>query len=117
MVIAGGGLMAYMTGYVNNPTVGVSLNKFGKTSLKASCTVTAVSQTVNIGGVTVKGMAEAQITNGSSAGGDSGGPYWKNSNYYGIHSASTTNSNTGIQYVYFTPNYYLVSEGFYIATN
>ena len=117
MIIAGGGAMNYIHGYVNNPSVGTVLNKFGFVSLNAVCVVTATDMTVNTGTVSIHGMLKTKILSGSTADGDSGGPCWKNDYFYGIHCGSSVADGSDVQYAYFTPNEYLVSQGFYIATN
>ncbi|BCJ98424.1 chymotrypsin family serine protease [Anaerocolumna chitinilytica] len=106
-----------ITGTYNNPPVGTLLYKYGGTSGIAAVTVTGTNQSMSVvsDGTTyvIKGMTNANITSGSSAGGDSGGPYysWYNNGwaYSGVHSASDSTS------VSFTP---LINiTGFSVKTN
>ena len=113
-IIAGGGNIVYLSGYINNPPVGMYLGKFGKTSLYAYCQVTAVGiDTQDDTGTVTKGMTETIIISGDSSGGDSGGPYWSTTNYCGVHSGSAEDEDYN-HFTYFTPNYYLRNNGFYV---
>lgn len=115
IIIAGSGNIVQISGYINNPPVGMYVYKYGISSQKAYCKITKTSLDVIISGTTVKGMTKAEVVSGDSLSGDSGGPYWNGSKFCGIHSALATADDT--KYVYFTPNYYLYSRGFVIATS
>lgn len=104
----------YYGGYLLNPTVGTSLYKYGKASYLASCQISQVGVTINSGSYTIYGLTKATLTSGSSAGGDSGGPYRFGLYFCGIHhGVDLDNSNI----VFFTPYAYPYYAGFRIKTN
>lgn len=78
--------------------------KFGYSSGYATATVTNTSTSVTSGGVTILGLEECTLTSGSSASGDSGGPYYisggsgNNYTFVGVH---TSHSSSGS--IKFTP--------------
>lgn len=112
-IIAGGGNVVTISGFINNPPVGMYVNKYGKTSGCAYCEITGTMLNVSLSGVTIKGMTEAKVISGSSANGDSGGPYWSGTDFCGVHGGSAMISS--VRYTYFTPNYYLYNRGFVVS--
>lgn len=62
-----------------------------------------------------KGISEVKLSSGTSANGDSGGPYRNDDYFCGVHMGSSTSGST--TYVYFTPYVYISNAGFTIATN
>lgn len=92
--------------------------KFGKTSQYATAKVSATNATISHRvdantTISIKGMTRCTLETGSSAGGDSGGPYYisngsgNNYKFIGVHSSNSGNSLSFTPYVrfksYFTP--------------
>jgi hypothetical protein len=84
--------------------VGTFVSRYGSTSGFTLVEVTARNQDITFDGITIRGLTQAIISFGSSATGDSGGPYWEmhptdmNQNaFHGIHTARVGNT------VYYTP--------------
>lgn len=96
---------------VDNAVEGDIVKKYGKTSKLAYAKVTSTNETVKGENGNINGMTFANITQGKSAGGDSGGPYWtEGGRFCGIHSGSK--SVDGIQQVMFTPYQTIYNAGF-----
>lgn len=98
-----------ITGTIDDLSQGMSLMKYGFSSGYAEATVNAQDQTItDSSGKTIKGLTKATLTSGTSAGGDSGGPYYtqgsaggNNYNFLGVHWGSNTAS--GGSNIWFTP--------------
>ena len=98
-----------ITNTIDDLAQGMSLMKYGFSSGYAEATVNAQDQTVtDSSGKTIKGLTKATLTSGTSAGGDSGGPYYtqgsaggNNYNFLGVHWGSNTDS--GGSNIWFTP--------------
>lgn len=98
-----------ITGTIDDLAQGMSLMKYGFSSGYAEATVNAQDQTItDSSGKTIKGLTKATLTSGTSAGGDSGGPYYtqssaggNNYNFLGVHWGSNTTS--GGSNIWFTP--------------
>lgn len=103
-------------GYLTNPAVGTYLYKYGNVSGQAYCKVTETGISVLADkSIYIKNMTVAIIESGTTAKGDSGGPY-RNGNYFcGIHHGS--NTSTSVTYVYFTPYVEPYNAGFRISVN
>lgn len=109
-----------VSGTYASPAEGVQLTKYGRASgtfTTVEVTSTNVSITHPSTGYTIHGMTKCHITSGSSIGGDSGGPYFKNNGnsvlFCGIHSAhDTANDN-----LYFTPWDIISDSGFSVKTS
>lgn len=115
-IFSSSGNVVSITGVYYNPAVGTYVYKYGQESGQAYCKITNVNVTVYAGTVSLLGMTKAQIISGTTAEGDSGGPYRSGNNYCGVHSGSSTTAS-GITYVYFTPYVYLYKSGFIVATS
>lgn len=110
-VFTSGGNTTKFTSYLNNPAVGTYLYKYGYESQQAYGVVTRTGITAN----GRKGISEVKLSSGTSANGDSGGPYRNDDYFCGVHMGSSTSGST--TYVYFTPYVYISNAGFTIATN
>lgn len=99
------------TGFLYHPAVGTYLYKFGQTTGQSYCKVTIYSTTES--GIT--NLSRAQIITGSSAVGDSGGPYRCGTQFCGVHRGSIDIGGT--TYVTFTPYVVVHNAGFSIKTN
>lgn len=113
-----------VTGTYSDPPVGTYIFKYNATPItnnatkyRSYCQVTATGVTVSYSGVNIKNLSSAQFVSsaGTSAGGDSGGPWflysggiWK---IAGIHSGSNGSTTT-----YFTPWKYIAAAGFSAKT-
>jgi len=69
------GITVITQGTVSNPAVGTIVGKYGNTSGYAYGEITATGVTLNAdGNITIYGITEVELTSGSTASGDSGGP-------------------------------------------
>ena len=99
------------TGVIYNPAVGTYLYKYGRNSKQAYCVVDKIG--VNIKGR--RGLTKATLISGTTAGGDSGGPYRSGTDFCGVHRGSSIKS--GGNDLYFTPYWTIYNAGFYVKTN
>lgn len=109
-VYSGNGSYTIITGTVTNPAVGTYVYKYGAVSGEAYCQITSTGQSVNASGIIINGMTLADIVSGTSAAGDSGGPYRVGNSFCGVHHGVVTNGNSST--VVFTPYVYPNNSGF-----
>lgn len=92
-------------------SVGDTVRRYGQASGYSYQKITALGQSLTVSGITLSGVATAEITSGSHAAGDSGGPVWTEGlKFCGVHSCAR-NSNE----VCFTPYNLISSSGFSIC--
>lgn len=96
-------------GTMGNPEAGDILRKYGSTSGLAYLKVYRLHEVVDLGYGELQNMTLAIITKGSTASGDSGGPYWTADTlkFCGVHAGKT---NDG--YAVFTPYHVIQPSGF-----
>lgn len=122
LVFTTSGSVRTFYGYLLNPPVGTYLYKYGKESGQAYCQVIATGVSVRTGNNNstnsskiINNLTRASLISGTSAEGDSGGPYRSGSDFCGIHNGSSVID--GIINVFFTPYVYPYNEGFIVSTN
>jgi hypothetical protein len=83
------------TSYVGMPICASGSRLLGNGHYTDCAYVTALDVTINVGGIVVQHLGEADACNGIN--GDSGGPYYKNGHAYGLFSAFSSACNTYYQ--------------------
>ena len=94
----------------NTALVGTAISKYGSYGGYASGTITAVNSSVSYNtGVTLYGMMQITLTNGSIVAGDSGGPVYSGTKFYGVVSGKSGSTIVWASPVYSSTGFSLLN--------